>query len=128
MPNQALKRWTKWVERYSGDSKPACISEALKTEIKDRLYVIFDDQVKVEEKVKITLAEAGVPTLHNPFYHGFAKQVRSLMLRGISGGQLINEVDVLLNVWVARGLDRDILERVRNTVFALPGPTPPPAP
>ncbi|MEO0075346.1 MAG: hypothetical protein ABIK31_04465 [candidate division WOR-3 bacterium] len=125
MPNQAIKRWTKWVERYTGDSKPACISEALKSEIKDRLYVIFDDQVKVEEEIKVVLAEAGVPTIQNPFYQGFGKQIRSLMLRGISGGQLINEVDVLLNVWVARGLDRDVLERVRNTVFAIPAPASP---
>jgi len=29
-----------------------------------------------------------------------------------------------LNKWVARGLDQDTLEKIRNTVFALAAPTP----
>jgi hypothetical protein len=31
---------------------------------------------------------------------------------------------IILNKWVGKGLDRDILESIRNTVFALAAPTP----
>ncbi|MEO0075106.1 MAG: hypothetical protein ABIK31_03230, partial [candidate division WOR-3 bacterium] len=74
-------------------------------------------------EVKLILAEAGIATILNPSYLNFGREVFKLAAK-FSGGQLINAVDVVLNKWVARGLDRDILERIRNTVFALVGPTP----
>lgn len=119
----ANDRLVKWRERYSGDSKPACISEDYKTHIVGKLSMIFTKQVAVEKAVSAILGEAGVNTIMNGAYHGFAKQVASLKER-FQGGQLLNACDIVLNSWAGRGLDRDILERIRNSVFALGAPPP----
>jgi hypothetical protein len=71
------------------------------------------------------LAEAATPTILNPSYINFGREVLKLAGK-FSGGQLLNAVDVVLTKWVGRGLDRDTLEKIRNTVFALAAPAPSP--
>lgn len=124
MSKSANDRLIKWKSRYAGDSQPLCVTAPLKDNIEARLSQIFSDHVDVEDAVKSILAEAGTPVIYNGFYHGFGKQVWSAMGK-FAGAQLLNEVDVLLNSWVAKGMDRDILERIRNTVFAIGAPPPP---
>jgi hypothetical protein len=119
----AQERIDKWIEKWSGDSKPVAISEDYKTKMIARLTPIFEMQVDVENAVRLILAEAGTATIMNGAYHSFGKQVMSLAVR-FSGGQLLNIVDVKMNTWVARGLDQDILEKIRNTVFAIAAPAP----
>ena len=123
MPKSAQERLDKWEARYEGLSKPAVVTVAMKAQIKATLTDVFESQVAVETAVKLILAEAATPTILNPFYIGFGKEVAKQVSK-FSGGQLINAVDVYLNKWVGRGLDTDILEKVRNTVFALSAPAP----
>lgn len=78
--------------------------------------------VPIEHATKLILGEAGVSKIQNPFYINFSRKVLGLKLQGIMGDQLIYMVDVELNLSVGRGLDRDILERIRNTVFAIAAP------
>jgi len=76
-----------------------------------------------ENTTKLILAEAGITTILNPFYIAFAKQISRLRLK-FSGTQLINETDVILIVWAGRGLDRDTLEKIRNSVYTIAAPAP----
>ncbi|MCX8014665.1 MAG: hypothetical protein N2748_01470 [candidate division WOR-3 bacterium] len=117
----ASRRLDKWDAMFSGD----VLSQKLagyKDKMREQLATIFPKQETLENEVKLILAEAGTSTILNPSYLNFGREVFKLAEK-FSGGQLINAVDVVLNKWVARGLDRDILERIRNTVFALVGPT-----
>jgi hypothetical protein len=50
----------------------------------------------------------------NPGYLNFGREVFKSAQK-FTGPQLITAVD---SKWVGRGLDRDNLERIRNTVFA----------
>ncbi len=118
----ASRRLEKWDNNFSGD----VLSERMKNykdKMREQLSNIFPLQETLENEVKTILAEAGTSTVLNPAYLNFGREVLKLCQK-FSGGQLINAVDVVLNKWVARALDRDILERIRNTVFALVGPSP----
>lgn len=118
----ASRRLEKWDNNYAGD----VLSERMKNykdKMREQLSNIFPLQETLENEVKTILAEAGTSTILNPAYLNFGREVLKLCQK-FSGGQLINAVDVVLNKWVARALDRDILERIRNTVFALVGPSP----
>jgi hypothetical protein len=118
----ANRRLDKWDNFLSGD----VLSEAVgkyKDKMHEQLSNIFPNQEKLENEVKLILAEAATSTILNPAYLNFGREVYKTALR-FSGGQLIATVDIILNKWVGRGLDRDILERIRNTVFALAAPVP----
>jgi hypothetical protein len=62
-----------------------------------------------------------VPTILYPFYLNFAREIYSRRMR-FSGSSLAREVEVLLEKWVARTLDRQVLERIRDETFAVPEP------
>lgn len=118
----ANRRIDKWDAFLSGD----VLSEAVgkyKPKMHEQIATIFPQLETVENEVKLILAEAATPTILNPAYINFGREVWKNAIR-FSGGQLLNTVDVLLNKWVGRGLDRDILEKIRNTVFALAAPAP----
>lgn len=118
----ANRRLDKWDNNYSGDVLSARMT-TYKEKMREQLSSIFPAQEELENEVKLILAEAGTPTMLNVGYLGFGRQCYKLCLK-FSGAQLLNAVDIVLNKWVAAGLDRDILERIRNTVFVLTAPTP----
>ena len=118
----ANRRINKWDNFLSGD----VLSEAVgkyKSKMHEQIAEIFPKLEEIENAVKLVLAEAGTSTILNPAYINFGREVWKLSNK-FSGGQLINAVNILLNKWVARGLDQDTLEKIRNTVFALAAPTP----
>ena len=118
----ASRRLDKWDAMFTGDVVSTKLA-AYKDKMREQLATIFPEQEALENEVKLILAEAGTPTILNPGYLNFGRQVLKLAKK-FSGAQLLNAVDVVLNKWVANSLDRDILERIRNTVFVLAAPTP----
>ncbi len=118
----ASRRLEKWDAMYSGD----VLSQKLagyKEKMKEQLATIFPEQEALENEVKVILSEAGTPSILNPFYLNFGREVYKYAKK-FSGPQLLKEIDVLINKWHARTLDKDILERIRNTVFSLSAPAP----
>jgi hypothetical protein len=71
-------------------------NRADETNLVETMTKVFEDQVKVEQEVKLILAEAGFATIMNGFYHAFGKQVWSAMQK-FSGTQLLAEVDALVS-------------------------------
>jgi len=118
----ASRRLDKWDAMLSGDVLSTKVA-GYKDKMREQLSAIFPMQEEVENQVKLILAEAATPTIMNPFYINFGREVYKLKLR-FSGGQLLNAVDIVMNKWVGRGLDRDTLEKVRNTVFTIAPPAP----
>lgn len=119
----AYVRIKKWVAKFSGERQGvgALLS---KEKAKMEISKIFAQQWKDEAETKMILAEAASPRHQNPFYINFSREVRGLRNQGYNGGQLIAQVDIVLNKYVGYGLDRDILERIRNTCYALAAPAP----
>jgi hypothetical protein len=118
----ASRRLEKWDAMFSGDVVSVKLA-GYKDKMKEQLSSIFPKQEALENEVKLILAEAGTQTILNPAYINFGREVLK-MAEKFTGGQLINAVNIVLNKWVARGLDQDTLEKIRNTVFALAAPTP----
>ncbi|MCX8014807.1 MAG: hypothetical protein N2748_02195 [candidate division WOR-3 bacterium] len=117
----ANRRIDKWDAFLSGDVLSKAVGE-YKPKMLEQITSIFPELETVENEVKLILAEAGTATILNPSYINFGREVWKLAKR-FTGSQLLNAVNVLLNKWVARGLDQDILEKIRNTVFALAAPS-----
>jgi len=118
----ASRRLDKWDNFLSGDVLSVAVGN-YKNKMHEQLSSIFPQLEMVENEVKLILAEAATPTIMNPFYINFGREVWKSAGK-FSGGQLLNAVDVLLNKWVGRGLDRDTLEKIRNTIFSLAAPAP----
>ena len=118
----ASRRLDKWDAMFSGDVVSTKLA-GYKEKMREQLAAIFPQQESLENEVKLILAEAGTQTIMNPSYINFGREVYKLKLK-FSGGQLLNAVNVGMNKWVARGLDQDILEKIRNTVFTIAPPAP----
>jgi hypothetical protein len=69
---------------------------------------------------------AGVPSIQWLFYYDFARRVRRMMLRDLATDVVSNEARMQLEVWVARGLAREVLVQVASECFGLllTGPIP----
>ncbi len=120
MKNDTVKRIEKWrvktrPERVCATLKDMRGSMERNTEAAQALLVA------IETRAKQVLNSADVPTILYPFYLNFAREIFSRMLK-FSGPSLVREVNVLLEKWVARTLDRQVLERIRDEAFAVPEP------
>lgn len=115
-------RIEKWEAKLSGDAL-SVVAGKLKPMMLQQITLRFPEIVEVENAVNEVLAEAGTSVILNGSYQSFGRELYR-MRRTFSGTQLENTAQVALTKWVARGLDSDTLERIRNTVFALAAPTP----
>jgi hypothetical protein len=120
MRSDAPKRIEKWrvktqPERVCATLKDMRNSMERNTEAAQVLLV------EIETRAKQVLNSANVPTILYPYYLNFAREIFSRMIR-FSGSSLVREVNVLLEKWVARTLDQQVLERIRDEAFAVPEP------
>lgn len=118
----AQKRIDKWTAKMQGEAI-SVVAMRQKEYMLQQVIVRFPEIVDVENATQLILAEAATSVLMNPSYLNFGRECYSLR-RKFSGGQLLNRVNVSMNKWVARGLDMDILEKIRATVFTLAPPAP----
>ncbi|MCX7785782.1 MAG: hypothetical protein N2201_06120 [candidate division WOR-3 bacterium] len=117
----ALRRVDKWDLKLNGDVLSEKVA-TLKPMMKAQIETEFPALVEVENEVKAILGEIGITSSLNPPYLNFARETYRLSKRFL-GKQLLREVDAIMAKWLARGFDKDILERIRNTVFTLTAST-----
>ena len=72
------------------------------------------------------IGSAGVPSIQWLFYYDFARRLSRLARQDISSGSRGTEARMQLEVWVARGLSRSVLETIGRECFELDltGPIP----
>lgn len=119
----AQKRIDKWIAKMAGEALSK-VSERQLASMTLQVEAEFPIIEKLENEIKTILDDIAAPTLLNPSYLNFGRQVWSYTRR-FGGTQLLNVVDVKLNYWVDQGLDRDALERIRESVFVLEPPASP---
>jgi hypothetical protein len=86
------------------------------------------DQYQTEQLVLAVLgSEPGIDTTQYAFYMSFAKSVLSMQGRIPGGAGLNNSVEHKRQYWIAKGLSDRVLARVRDEVFSIPAPEPPPS-
>jgi len=89
----ASRRLDKWDAMFSGDVLSTKLA-GYKDKMRGQLAEIFPNQEKVENEVKLILAEAATSTILNPACLNFGREVYKVALR-FSGGQLIATVDII---------------------------------
>jgi len=78
---------------------------------------------KVENQTKLIISEEGVTSALFVSYLNFARQIWKIQ-NTFSSETLKIEADIILYKWTRRGLNEDILKRIRNEIFTLEAPTP----
>lgn len=116
-----IVRLEKYINNTQGNYIPKKTEELLPSMIRQMGYWIAET-VNIESKTKQILSEGETQPFLNPWYLSFARKIMSLM-HTHRGMQLQKETDTILNKWVAHGLNRDMLERIRNSIFTLSAPS-----
>ena len=77
-------------------------------------------------RVSELIGAAGVPSIQWLFYYDFARRLSRLVRQDAGASVLTSEARMQLEVWVARGLVRSVLEAVASDCFdlILTGPIP----
>jgi hypothetical protein len=122
MSDDITRRISRWKVKADPDKVAALLRE-LKDDMTRRQEFEQARLFLTEVKARQVLDSANVPTILYVFYLNFAREIHNRAKR-FSGPSLRREVDVLLEKWVARTLDRDILERIRDEAFSVAEPGP----
>ena len=77
-------------------------------------------------RVSELIGNAGVPSIQWLFYYDFARRLSRLARQDVGHDSLVSEARMQLEVWVARGLERSVLEMIGRERFELDltGPIP----
>jgi hypothetical protein len=95
------------------------LGESMKSQMKEKAAKAVDIELKVKQIVR---GEPGTMTF---FYLAFAKEVWGVVERH---GRDTNKVRPLVDKWDARGLKRELMEKILTDVFNILPPQPPPPP
>jgi hypothetical protein len=121
--SNVLKRLAKWSTKTSPERIKAVLEE-LRNTMTANMQAVLPELVEVETRTKQVLNENSVPTIANPGYLAFARELWSLQRRQFAGDALTREVAVLMQKWSGRGLLLPVLEQIRDQVFTVSTPTP----
>ena len=109
------------IDRYRLKSDPERVFELLKELRADMERRHEFEQVRlygIELKARQVLNSADVPSMLYVFYLNYARELHRLGKR-LAGASLAREANVLLEKWVARTLERSVLERIRDEAFSV---------
>ncbi len=114
--NQAQERLDRWLKEYqhyhNRNGKRRVSSETI---IKLKNY--FTQQVKLEANIKKILGDYSPPTISNPFYHNYGREISSLVQR-YKGSELETRMNQVTQKWLSRSLDATILDKIRELVLS----------
>ncbi|MBS4015540.1 MAG: hypothetical protein KGZ86_03790 [Candidatus Latescibacteria bacterium] len=78
---------------------------------------------KIENSTKLLIGDESVLSTLYVSYLNFARQIWKLK-NTYTSGTLKIEADIMIYKWTRRGLDENILKRIRNEIFTLQAPAP----
>ena len=109
-----IKRAVKWAQKLSGINRGR-LYDAQKSQMVKLETIASVDLEKIEIQIK-SMAQ-GYPALHLPYYIIFGKEIYKRQNK-FKGQTLLNELRILDDKWERRGLDGDLLEKIK--VFYVP--------
>ncbi|MEO0108682.1 MAG: hypothetical protein ABIK62_05860 [candidate division WOR-3 bacterium] len=80
------------------------------------------DLAEIEDRIKGVLAEEDVTTVTYMWYYDFGRELYRLKKQHGGGQGLKKEVAIALLKWKLRGAKEDVLEKIRDEVFAISPP------
>ena len=117
-----IRRMKKLEANYDPDSIRQSL-EKQRDGILEQQAVKQAELEKVENQTKLIISEEGVTSALFVSYLNFARQIWKIQ-NTFSSETLKIEADIILYKWTRRGLNEDILKRIRNEIFTLEAPTP----
>lgn len=78
---------------------------------------------KIENMTKLLISDEGVGSALFVSYLNYARQIWKIK-NTFTSKTLKIEADIMLYKWVRRGLDENVLKRIRNQIFTLDEPMP----
>ncbi len=118
-----LNRLAKWTAKTNPERVKAILEE-LRATMSANMQAVLPDLIAVETRTKQVLNQRGTPTIDNPNYLAFARELWRLKRKQFAGDALTRETAILLQKWVGRGLSQPVLEAIRSQVFTVSPPTP----
>ncbi len=118
------KRIARWNAKYNTERVKETL-DSLRPDMLQSVVATFPQLADMETQVKQVLDGLGLPTVNYPFYLAYGRELFRLTRQGISGESVAIEAQVLLEKWVARGLVRSALEKIRKDVFNITAPITP---
>jgi len=123
MPSDIMKRLFYW----NAKTEPELVMQRL-VRVRQVMKERFEAQqimlVEIEQKARQVLNAANVPAMLYIFYLNFAREIYNRRQR-LAGPSLSREVNVLLEKWVMRTLEREVLERIRDEAMSVRPPEAP---
>uniref|UniRef100_A0A7C4GDA1 Uncharacterized protein n=1 Tax=candidate division WOR-3 bacterium TaxID=2052148 RepID=A0A7C4GDA1_UNCW3 len=120
MPSDVVRRIAYW----DAKTEPELVMQRLvrvRQVMRERYRAQQVMLVEIEQKARGVLNAANVPAMLYIFYLNFAREVYNRRLR-LAGPSLAREVNVLLEKWVGRTLEREVLERIRDEAMSVRAP------
>ncbi len=115
--SDATRRLGQWRSKFTPERVKSVLAASYE-EIVRRYAAAVGDLCLVEEKTREVLNLCGVHTVLYVPYLDFARQLHRLSRkRRIAGTSLALAAQVLLEKWQSRGLNPDVLARIRTEVF-----------
>ncbi len=114
-------------EKWNRKMKPVRVKEILEEELptmRKRAREMFLEQSQIEDATKQVMGQARAPIRNSVSYLNFARQLWKAD-RTYSGKTLMAAAQQLVDAWAQKGLDRDVLDAIRDRVFTIPAPTGP---
>jgi len=110
------------VGKYSVKIDPDVIKQRFEGQhlaMVDQVTMKFAELVDFEDKTKTILDYEAVATIDIPFYLNFARQCYRIIDTHPGKTTQETEAKIYRDVWVARGLNKTILNRIALEVFGL---------
>jgi hypothetical protein len=111
MVREQVYRQKKYEAKLTGDVVKARF-DALKEVMAEQTSARFGELATIEDSVKKEILEpAGVPSIQIPFYLNVARELYSKS-RTFTGETFNTEATLVAQKWVARGLQKEIVNRI----------------
>jgi len=104
------KRIEKWISKLSGENRKRLYDAQKDVMVKLETAASMDFE-KIENQIKNMVQ--GSPALYLPYYIIFGKEIYSKQKK-FTGQTLLNELAILNDKWDRRGLDEDLLMKIKR--------------
>jgi hypothetical protein len=109
---KAKFRLAKWKAKYESKGKK------LRPVTEERMGRTFAQHEQLEIAIKQILDTTGISTTYYGAYISFGKEIFGKKRR-YSGNELNQHIETVMEKWLARKLDKTILEKIKNRVLEM---------
>ncbi len=116
-------RFEKWNRKMKPERVKEILEEALPT-MREHARQMYLEQTRIENATKDVMGSVGARSIDTVNFLNFARQLWKAD-RTYRDKTLKTAAQELVDRWTQKGLDRDVLDAIRDRVFTIPAPVGP---